>query len=45
VTVTQQQNAPVGCGSVIQHVVAQGNVTMMNKGKATCANEVGQGCR
>ena len=30
---------------LIQHVVAQENVTMTSKSKATCANKVGQGCR
>ena len=31
----QQQNAPEGCGSVNQHVVAQEKVAMTNKCKAT----------
>jgi hypothetical protein len=35
VTGTQQQNAPEGCGSVNQHVVAQEKVVMTNKCKAT----------
>jgi len=30
---TQQQTAPEGCRSVIQHVVAQENVTMMNEAR------------